>query len=132
MAKLASRGLREPQVPGWSLRRMGDPRPHRTRLFLASEPHLSLPGVLHLGDEVRGCFEGSLPLLHVGLLAYQKSEEQCKVSSQRSLERGSQPTSLLSLHLDNSQEHHPEALRVASSKRHSLPVLASNDDNLCG
>lgn len=34
------------------------------------QTHLSLLGVVHLGDEVGGRFEGSLPLLGVGLPAY--------------------------------------------------------------
>lgn len=34
-----------------------------------SLPHLGLPGVVHLGDEVGGCLEGGLPLLGVGLPA---------------------------------------------------------------
>lgn len=38
-------------------------------MLRGSKTYLGLPGVVHLGDEVGGRFEGSLPLLCVGLLA---------------------------------------------------------------
>lgn len=84
MARLPSKGLREPRVPIQSPRRMADsslPYPHGICLSLASDPYLGLSGILHLGDEVRGCFEGSLPLFRVGLLACQKPRERCQVTA---------------------------------------------------
>lgn len=62
-----------------------------------SLPHLGLPGVVHLGDEVGGCLEGGLPLLGVGLPACRpKVSKKPAVSAapQRSALQGKQKANL--------------------------------------